>query len=123
MPIRVLVADDNSLMRRQIRTLLELDEDVDLCAEAVNGIDAVRRAQEAHPDVAIVDFQMPLMNGLEATRRIKALMPFVHVLIFALDYSSQLECEGELARADAILPKAEGGWRLSRVVHSLMHRN
>jgi DNA-binding NarL/FixJ family response regulator len=77
MPIRVVVADDNSLIRRQIRALLELDTDVDLCAEAVNGVDAVRTVQESHPDVVIVDFQMPLMNGLEVTRRIKARMPFV----------------------------------------------
>jgi DNA-binding NarL/FixJ family response regulator len=66
---------------------------------------------------------MPLMNGLEATRKIKAAMPFVHVLIFALDYSAQLEWESERAGADAILPKAAGGRRLSRVIHSLMHRN
>lgn len=97
MAIRVLIADDNSLMRRQIRALLELDTDVDLCAEAVDGLEAVQRAQECHPDVAVVDFQMPLMNGLEAARRIKALTPFVHVLIFALDYSSLLEWEGKRA--------------------------
>ena len=123
MGIRVLVADDNRLMRKQIRALLHLDTDVDLCAEAVDGIDAVRKARESRPDVAIVDFEMPLMNGLEATRQIKAAMPFVHVLIFALDYSAQLEWESERAGADAILPKAAGGRRLSRVIHSLMHRN
>jgi DNA-binding NarL/FixJ family response regulator len=123
MPIRVVVADDNSLIRSQIRAVLKLDPDVDLCAEAVNGVDALRKVQETHPDVVIVDFQMPLMNGLEVTRRIKARVPFIRVLIFALDYSSQLKWESERAGADAILPKAQGGSRLSRVVHSLMNSN
>ncbi len=68
---RILVADDSLLMRRQIRTILELDGDIEICAEAANGIEAVQKVQECHPDLALLDFLMPGMNGLEATREIK----------------------------------------------------
>lgn len=79
-----------------------------LCAEAINGVHAVRKPQESHPDVANVDFQMLLMNGLEVTRRIRLLCPSYTVLIFAQDYSSELEWESECTGADVILPKAQG---------------
>ena len=120
---RVLIADDNPLIRKQIRIILESDSDVEVCAEAVNGLEAVKKAQECHPDVAIMDIQMPEMDGLEATRELKALIPTLPILIFALDNSPQLEWESKRAGADAILPKAEGSKRLAGVVCSLAHRH
>src|SRR5713101_4802704 len=71
MPKRILVADDSELIRRQIRTILESDRDIQICAEAGNGLDAVRKAHECRPDLAVVDVFMPEMNGLSATREIK----------------------------------------------------
>lgn len=71
MAIRVLVADDNQVIRKEIRTIIESDEELVVCAEAVNGLEAVEKAQESCPDVAVIDFQMPVMDGLKATRRIK----------------------------------------------------
>jgi chemotaxis response regulator CheB len=55
-------------MRRQIRTIPELDRDIEVCAEAANGLEAVQKAQECFPDLAVIDFVMPVMNGLEAMR-------------------------------------------------------
>ena len=91
MAIRVLVADDNTLIRRRIRTIVESDTELEVCAEAVDGLEAVQKAQESCPDVAIIDFQMPVMDGLKATRRIKRLMPFLPILLFTLCSSPQLE--------------------------------
>ena len=123
MASRVLIADDNPFIRKQIRIILESDGDVEVCAEAANGLEAVQKAQECHPDVAVMDFQMPEMDGLEATRELKALIPTLPILIFALDNSPQLEWESKRAGADAILPKAEGSARLAGVVYSLAHRH
>jgi len=71
MAIRVLVADDNTLIRKQIRTIVESDTELEVCAEAVNGLEAVEKAKKSSPDVAVIDFQMPVMDGLKATRKIK----------------------------------------------------
>lgn len=120
MAIRVLVADDNQVIRKEIRTIIESDEELEVCAEAVNGLEAVEKAQESCPDVAVIDFQMPVMDGLKATRRIKRLMPFLPILLFTLYRSPQLEWESKQAGVDAILLKVEGGTRLPEIIHSLV---
>jgi CheY-like chemotaxis protein len=120
MAIRVLVADDNTFIRKQIRAIIESDVELKVCAEAANGLEAVEKAQESCPDVAVIDFQMPVMDGLKAIRKIKRLMPFLPVLLFTLYSSPQLEWESKQAGADAVLPKPEGSARLTGVIHSLL---
>jgi DNA-binding NarL/FixJ family response regulator len=127
-PIRVLIADDSELMRRQIRTTLEPERDIEICAEAENGLEAVRRALQCRPDLVVVDVNMPVMNGLAATEDIKMLMPSVPVLVFTLSDSHQIRIETERAGAEALThscskrtqvsslpglyrPSANGNWR------------
>ncbi|MGA8430615.1 MAG: response regulator [Candidatus Sulfotelmatobacter sp.] len=116
---RVLIADDNALIRRQIRNIIELDSGLRVCAEAANGLEAVEKAKECGPDVCVMDVVMPVMDGLRATREIKAATPGVRILIFAFDSSKQLEWESRAAGADAILAKGEGSSRLASMVHGL----
>src|SRR5712692_6178208 len=123
MPKRILVADDSELIRRQIRMTLEPERDIEICAEAENGLDAVRKAQECRPDLAVIDVFMPEMNGLAALREIKRAMPNLPVLIFTLHDSHQIRIESEKAGADAVLPKADGGVQLSRTIHTLLHKH
>jgi DNA-binding NarL/FixJ family response regulator len=120
-PIRVLVADDSELMRQQIRTTLEADRDIEICGEAENGREAVRKALELRPDLVLVDLKMPLMNGLQATKGIKMLMPNLPVLVFTLYDFHQIRIESEKAGADAFVPKADAGVQLSRTIRSLAH--
>jgi DNA-binding NarL/FixJ family response regulator len=67
---RVLLADDDSLIRRLIRELLAAREDWHICGEAVDGVEAVQKARASNPDLAILDIQMPRMDGIEAARQI-----------------------------------------------------
>jgi DNA-binding NarL/FixJ family response regulator len=70
--IRVLVADDQTLVRAGLRTLLDSDDDLQVVGEAADGAEAVERARAARPDVVLMDIRMPVLDGLEATRRIVA---------------------------------------------------
>jgi DNA-binding NarL/FixJ family response regulator len=79
--IRVLVADDQALMRTGFRMILDAQEDFEVVGEAIDGADAVRQFERLDPDVAVMDVRMPTMDGIEATRRLTAREPPARVLI------------------------------------------
>jgi DNA-binding NarL/FixJ family response regulator len=88
--IRILIADDHDLMRRGLRVLLEARPEWSVCAEANTGREAVAKAEELRPDIAILDITMPELNGVEAARRILKVSPNTEVLVLSVHYSDQL---------------------------------
>src|SRR6266403_473357 len=81
MPVRILIADDHQVVRTGLRALLESRTGWQVCAEAANGREAVEKAGQLKPDVAVLDIGMPLLNGVEATRQIRKLSPQTEILI------------------------------------------
>ena len=85
---RVLLADDQALVRVGLRKILEFEPDLEVVGEAVDGADAVRQTDRLHPDVVLMDIRMPVLDGIAATGRITAGHPGTRVLIlttFGLD--------------------------------------
>ncbi len=81
MSIRVVIAEDHTLVREGTRRILEQSGDIQVMGEAADGEEAVQKVMELRPDVVLMDIAMPRLNGIEATRRIKALCPATAVLI------------------------------------------
>jgi DNA-binding NarL/FixJ family response regulator len=82
--IRILLADDHTVVRQGLRRVLEERPDWEVVAEAGDGREAVRLAEQHKPDVAILDVAMPLLNGIEATRQIARRLPTTRVLVLSM---------------------------------------
>lgn len=99
MSIRVLVADDHKIMREGLRALLEKQTDMQVVAEAENGMGAVRMARDLAPDVVIMDIAMPDLNGIGATKKIRSESPAVKII--ALSMHSDRRFIAEMFRSGA----------------------
>jgi DNA-binding NarL/FixJ family response regulator len=88
MPIRILVVDDNKLIRDNVRSLLRAQPDLQVISEASDGVEAVQRATEHLPDVIVLDISMPNLNGFDAARQIHLVSPKSAILFFSYHHSS-----------------------------------
>jgi DNA-binding NarL/FixJ family response regulator len=82
--LRLLVADDNEIVRIGVRTLLKDKQDWQICGEATNGRDAIAKVWEYSPDVIILDLSMPVMNGFEAAAEIRRISPSIKIVFFSI---------------------------------------
>jgi PAS domain S-box-containing protein len=104
--VRVLIVDDHPMLRHGLRTFLEAEPNVEICGEAVDGVDAIEKAAQTKPDVIIMDVSMPRMNGLEATREIRRLHPEIEILILTQYESEEMARQAMKAGAKGYLVKS-----------------
>src|SRR6266566_843598 len=83
MNMRILIADDHELVRRGLRSLLASRTGWNVCGEAKDGLEAVEKAKQLHPDVVLLDITMPEMNGLDAARLIRKDDPTMEIVILS----------------------------------------
>jgi len=102
---RIIIADDHKIMREGLRYLLGREPELDVVAEADNGRDAVRLAEEHKPDVVLMDVSMPEMNGIEATRRIIAELDGIKVLTLSMHADKRYVVEALSAGAKGYILK------------------
>jgi DNA-binding NarL/FixJ family response regulator len=119
MGVRLLVADDHEIVRKGLRALLEAEPGWEVAAEAVNGRDAVDKAKQLKPDVAILDISMPLLNGLEAARQIVKSVEHTKVLVLTVHDSDPLIQEVLEAGARGYMLKSDAGRDLVIAVDAL----
>src|SRR5258708_5608496 len=86
--IRILLADDHSLVRQGFRAILSAQQDMQIVGEAASGREAVELAEKLQPDVAVMDVTMPELNGIEATRRLATVSPRTRVLALSMHKDS-----------------------------------
>ena len=89
MPLRLLIADDERLFRQSLRILLESDPDIRVVAEAADGQEAVVKAREIQPDIALLDVHMPKMDGIKAARLITAVAPQTKILMLSVHHDDE----------------------------------
>ena len=119
--LRIMVADDHEVVRRGLRALLEAQPGWQVCSEAVDGRDVVKKVVELKPDVIILDISMPNLNGLEATRQLLKTDPGARVLILTLHDSEQVIREVLSAGARGFLLKSDAARDLVSAVEALRH--
>jgi DNA-binding NarL/FixJ family response regulator len=117
--IRILVADDQALVRAGLRLILDAEPDIEVVAEAADGDEAVARAAESRPDLVLMDIRMPTLDGIEATRRILADVRTTRVLMLTTFDLDEYVVEAFRAGASGFLLKTAPPQQLIAAVHTV----
>jgi DNA-binding NarL/FixJ family response regulator len=118
--VRVMVVDDEAIVRDGLRTIIDLEPDLEVVAEAANGVEALATAAEHQPDIALVDVQMPVMDGVELTRRLSALSPAPKVLVLTTFDRNEYVYEALRAGASGFLLKDVRRGQLTDAIRGVM---
>jgi DNA-binding NarL/FixJ family response regulator len=119
MTIRVLVADDQSMVRAGFRMLLADEQDIEVVAEASNGLEAVDKAARFHPTVVLMDIRMPELDGIEATRRILTADKAARILILTTFDLDEYVYEALRAGASGFVLKDDPPEQLLAAIHTV----
>jgi len=107
MPTRILIADDNEVVRGRLSEFLAKHEGWEVCAAVGNGRDAVEKAVELKPSLIILDLAMPDLDGLSAAREIRKLLPSVPIVLFTLHKFATIDLEAKKAGVRYVVEKPD----------------
>ncbi|HTC55440.1 MAG TPA: response regulator transcription factor [Candidatus Sulfotelmatobacter sp.] len=107
MAFKILIADDNSAIRRLLRFFIEHTTDWQICGEAENGRIAIDKVAELKPHAVVLDLSMPVMNGLDAAREITRIAPDVQIVMFTMHVSEQLRQDARAAGIKEVISKSD----------------
>ena len=103
--IKVLLADDHTIVRKGLCSLLEEEEGIEVIGEAEDGREAIKLVEKLHPDIVVMDIAMPGLNGLEATRQLRRLYPEIKILILSMYANEEYVFQTLQAGAEGYLVK------------------
>jgi DNA-binding NarL/FixJ family response regulator len=117
--MRILIADDNEMVRRGVKGLLSCDTGLEVCGEAADGVEALLRARELRPDLVLLDLSMPGLGGLEITGQLRQEVPKTKILIMSQHDPVQFAPCALKAGAHAYLDKSRLGIDLLSTIESV----
>ena len=117
--MRVLIADDHTMIRESLVRILQAEADVQVVAQAADGIEAVRLAIETRPDVVVTDLSMPSLNGIEVVRRLREALPATRVLVLTMHQEDEYVLQAVRAGASGYLVKDSAASELLAALRSL----
>ena len=121
--LRILIADDHEIVLTGLRKIIEANSSWQVVATASDGRQAIEKAIETKPDIAIVDYSLPIFNGIEVTRQIRASLPRTEVLIFTMHDNEKLILDLLHAGARGYLLKSDANRHLTSAIEALaVHR-
>ena len=121
MSIRVLIVDHHEQIRRLVRAFLLSEFGFQICGEAVDGYEAIMKAQLLKPDLIVLEVAIPRLNGVEAAPKLRKLLPKTPIILFTLHGSLLKGCDTHEIGVDAVVAKQDGMSSLGASVHTLFH--
>src|ERR1700731_4140740 len=118
----ILIVDDLEQMRKLIRADLEEENVFRVCGEAIDGVDAIDKAQNLKPDLIILDASMPRMNGIEAAPKLKKLLPQTAIILFTFHENMMRGLDAREIGVDAVVQKDRALFPLMENVKQLVQR-
>jgi DNA-binding NarL/FixJ family response regulator len=120
MSVRILIADDHAVVREGLKMILEANGDMTVVGEALDGRDAIEKAETLKPDVIVMDITMPEMNGIEATRIICERVPTAKIIILSMHHTNEHVFRAIQAGARAYLLKESAGAWVAKAIHTVL---
>lgn len=117
--MRILIADDHTMVRESLVSVLQAEGDVQVVAQAADGIEAVEKAIETRPDIVVADLSMPKLSGIEVVRRLREALPDTRVLVLTMHQEDEYVLQAVRAGASGYLVKDSAASELLAAVRSL----